>query len=121
MGISTCNSDKKSTKNRKKMIKLKKDAGIIRNRKKSIQEKLTIQLEEINQNVLVKEGRLKKYRQRVKPYRRNRTFQNNEIKFYQQLGRRLQQNIPTTGCRRYPTILGLKYGNKKNITKKLNG
>ena len=62
-----------------KMIKQKKDAGIIRNRKeKTTQEKLTIQLEEINQKVLAKKGRLKRYRQRVKQYRQNRTFQNNE-------------------------------------------
>ena len=38
------------------------------------------------QKVLAKEGRLKRYRQRVKQYRQNRTFQNNERKFYQQLG-----------------------------------
>ena len=44
------------------------------------------QLEEINQKVLAKEGRLKRYRQRVKQYRKNRTFQNNERKFYQQRG-----------------------------------
>ena len=37
-------------------------------------------------NKLAKEGRLKRYRQRVKQYRQNRTFQNNERKFYQQLG-----------------------------------
>ena len=49
-------------------------------------EKITVQLEEINQKVLAKEGRLKRYRQRVKQYRQNRTFQNNERKFYQQLG-----------------------------------
>ena len=48
--------------------------------------KITVQLEEINQKVLAKEGRLKRYRQRVKQYRQNRTFQNNERKFYQQLG-----------------------------------
>ena len=65
-----------------KMIKQKKDAEIIRNRKeKTTQEKLTIQLEEINQKVLANEGRLKRYRQRVKQYRQNRTFQNNERKF----------------------------------------
>ena len=45
-----------------------------------------MQLEEINQRVLAKEGRLKRYRQRVKQYRQNRTFQNNERKFYQQFG-----------------------------------
>ena len=69
------------------MIKQKKDAGIIRNRKNTTLEKLTIQLEEINQKVLAKEGRLKRYRQRVKQYRQNRTFKNNERKFYQQLER----------------------------------
>ena len=48
MGISTRNSDKNLRKQAKK-IKQKKDAGIIRNRKeKTTQEKLTIQLEEIN-------------------------------------------------------------------------
>ena len=45
------------------MIKQKKDAGIIRNRKeKTTQKKLTIQLEEIKQKVLSKERRLKRYR-----------------------------------------------------------
>ena len=69
------------------MIKQNKDAGIIRNRKeKTTQEKITIQLEEINQKVLAKEGSLKRYRQRVKKYRQNRRFQNNERKSYQQLG-----------------------------------
>ena len=33
-----------------------------------------------------KEGRLKRYQQRVKQYRQNKTFRNNERKFYQQLG-----------------------------------
>ena len=46
--------------------------------------KITIHLEEINQKVLTKEGRLKRYRQRVEQYRQNRIFQNNERKFYQQ-------------------------------------
>ena len=40
----------------------------------------------INQKVLAKEGRLKRYRERVKQYRQNRRFQNNERKFYQQMG-----------------------------------
>ena len=64
-----------------------KDDRIIRNRKeKATQEKLKIELEEINQKVLAKEGLLKRYRQREKQYRQNRTFQSNERKFYQQLG-----------------------------------
>ena len=64
-----------------------KDAGTCRDKKgKATQEKKTINLEKINQKVLAKEGRLKGYRQRVKQYRQNRIFQNNERKFYQQLG-----------------------------------
>ena len=54
-------------------------------KEKTTQEKLKIQLEEIYQKVPAKEGRLKRYRQRVKQYRQNRTFQNNERKFYRQL------------------------------------
>ena len=65
------------------MIKQKKDAGICRNKKeRATPEKITIQPEEINQ----KEGRLKRYRQRIKQRRENRTLPNNEIKFYHQLG-----------------------------------
>ena len=40
----------------------------------------------MNQKVQTKEGKLKRYRQRVKQYRPNRTYQNNERKFYQQVG-----------------------------------
>ena len=36
--------------------------------------------------VLAKEGRLKRYRETVKQNRKNRTFQNNERKFYPQVG-----------------------------------
>ena len=70
------------------MIKQKKDARLISNRKeKTTQEKLPIQLEEIYQQVLAKERILKRYQQSVKQYRQNRTFQNNESRFYQQLER----------------------------------
>ena len=48
-----------------------------------MEEKIATQLKEINQKVLAKEGRLKRYRQRAKQYRENWTFQNNERKFYQ--------------------------------------
>ena len=68
------------------MVK-QKDLGICGKRmKKTTQEKVTVQLEEINQKVMAKEGRLKKYWQRVKQYKQNRTFQNNERKFYPHLG-----------------------------------
>ena len=70
MGITTRNTDKKNLRKQAKMIKQRKDDGIIRNRKeKTTREKLTIQLEEINQKILAKEERSKKYRQRVKQYR----------------------------------------------------
>ena len=45
-----------------------------------------MQVKAINQKVLVKEGRFRRYRQRVKQIRQNSTFQNNERKFYLQLG-----------------------------------
>ena len=46
---------------------------------------LRIRLEDINQKILAKEGKLKRYRNRVKQCNRNSFFQNNERKFYQQL------------------------------------
>ena len=53
----------KNLRKQAKMIKQKKDAGTITNRKEKItQEKPTIQLEKINQKVMAKEGRLKRYR-----------------------------------------------------------
>ena len=67
------------------MVK-QKVPGICGNRmENTTREKMTEQLEEINQKFLAKEGKLKKYQQRVKQYRQNKTFQNNERKFYQQL------------------------------------
>ena len=63
----------KNQRKHAKMIKQKKDAGICRNKKeRATQEKITVQLEEIYQKVLVKEGILKRYRQRIKQYRQNR-------------------------------------------------
>ena len=61
MGNSTGNPDKKLQK-QGKMIRQRKDAGTCRNKKeKTTQEKIAIQLEEINLKALAKEGRLKKY------------------------------------------------------------
>ena len=47
---------------------------------------LTIELKEINQKILAKDGGLKWYRDRVKRYKQNRTLQSNERQFYEQLG-----------------------------------
>ena len=46
---------------------------------------LKMQLEEIYQKILAKEGRLKRYCDSGKQHNQNRTFQNNEKKFYQQV------------------------------------
>ena len=51
-----------------------------------------MQLEEINQNILVKEGKLKRYRDRVKQSNQNRIFQKNERKFYLLLGGECTRN-----------------------------
>ena len=53
-----------------KMIKERKATRTRRDKKElAAQEKIKIQLEEINQKILAKEGALKRYRQRVKQYR----------------------------------------------------
>ena len=44
----------------------------------------TLQLEEINQEVLAKEVRLKTYRDIIKQYEQNKTLQNNESKFFKE-------------------------------------
>ena len=64
------------------MIRQRKNARTCWNQKgkskKATQVKLTIQLGKINQKVLVKEGTLKRYRDKLKLYRQNWTFRNNE-------------------------------------------
>ena len=77
--------------------------------------KITVQLEEINQKVLAKKDRLKRYRQRLIQYRQNRTFQNNERKFYQQLGG--CDTKTTTRCKRNQTILDENMGTKETYRK----
>ena len=103
------------------MIKQKKDAGTIRNRKeKTTQGKHSIELEEINQKVLVKEGRLKRYRQRVKQYRQtgnSKTMKENSISNWEESTMKHTNNQ----MKKKPNDFGPKYGNKKNITKSLNG
>ena len=61
--------------------------------------KITVQLEEINLMILAKDRRLKRFSQRVKQCRKNRTFQNNERKFYQQLGRHDTKTYQQTDAR----------------------
>ena len=76
----------KNLRKQAEMVKQKYPGICGKRMEKTTREKIAAQLKEINQKVLAKEGRLKRYRQRVKQYRQNRTFQNNERKFDQQLG-----------------------------------
>ena len=48
-------------------------------------KKLTIKMEEINQKILVKERKLKRYRNRIQQYKQNWIFENDERKFYWQV------------------------------------
>ena len=59
------------------------------------QKKKITQLEDIYRKVLTKAWWLKRYRQRVKRYRHNRTFENNKRKFNEKLG------DDTKTCQRY--------------------
>ena len=80
--------------------------------------------------MLAKEGGLKRYRQRVKQYRQNKTFQNNERKFYQPLGgsdMKIYQQPDIKETERFSTkIWQPKKHNKNaewinNITRELEG
>ena len=92
----------------------KRDDEINGKKEQATWGKITVQLEETNQKVL---ARLKRYRQRVKQYRQNRTFQNIERKFYQQLGEsdtKIYQQPDIKETERFWTKI-------MNIMKMLNG
>ena len=67
MGNSTGNANKKPTETGQN-DKTKKRRCNMREQKRKGNTRKIIQLEEINQKVLAKEGRLKRHRQRVKQY-----------------------------------------------------
>ena len=120
MGNSTGNANKKTTKTSQNDKKNERGWNKLLKKGTGNRGKITVQLEEINQNVLAKEGRLKRYRQRVKQYRQNRTSQNNERKFYQRLGgsdRKTYELPDAKETERFWT----KIWQPKNITKMLNG
>ena len=82
----TGNTYTRSTKTGQNNETMERCWNMLEEKGKATQEKITVQLEEINQKVLAKEGRIKRFRRRVKQYGQNWTFQNNERKFYQQVG-----------------------------------
>ena len=119
MGNSTGKAAKTSTKTGQKDKTKERRWNRWKQKGKGNTRKIPVKHEEINQKVHVKEGKLKRYRQRLKQYRQNRTFQNNERKFYQQLGgddtKKYQQ---PDGCKKKnPNDFGLKYGNQKRQQK----
>ena len=90
------------------MIKQRKDAGTCRDKKeKATKEKMTIQLEEINLKVPVKEGRIERHRQKSKTIQTKQDIpkQRKEILPTSGGGERWHGNIPTTRCKRNQTIL----------------
>ena len=81
-------------------------------KRKREHEKITVKLVEINLKVLAKEGRLKRYRQRFKQYRRNRTFQTtkeNSINNWEEMTIKHTNNQMSKKLK----DLGLKYSNQK--------
>ena len=81
MGNSTGNADEKCTKTGPNDKTKEKRWNMYRQKRKGNTRKTNTTSEEIIQKVLAKERKLKRYRQRVKQYRQNGTFQNNERKF----------------------------------------
>ena len=96
------------------MIKQRKDAGICRNKKeKATQEKITIPLEETSQKVLAKEGRLKRYRQRVKNKDKaghSKTTTENSTNKREEMTQKHTNNQ----MQEKPNYFGLKYSNQKH-------
>ena len=82
-----------------------KDPGICGKRMgKTTLEKITVQLEEINLKFLAKKGRLKRYRQRLKQYRKQ-DIAKQQKKIQSTTGRAWHKNIPTTRHQRNRAIL----------------
>ena len=69
-----------------------------------------IKLEKTKQKILGKKGRLKRYWDRTKQYRRNRIFQNNEKKILPPSRGRMGESITTTKCERDQKILEQNIG-----------
>ena len=74
---------------------------------------------EVNQKILAKEGILKGLQDKAKQYKQNKTIENNERKVYQQVaGECTRTNY---WMQNKQPDFGIKYGNRKNITKSTNG
>ena len=88
---------------------LKWNMNIYSDETEKVQQKWRVQLGETNKKVMAKEGWPKRYRYRTKQYKQNRTFQNNERKFYQQVGRewtKTYQLLDTKEAKTLKQIMG---------------
>ena len=66
-------------------------------------------LETIRQRMIAKEGKMKRYRNRINQYNQNRTFQNNEGRFCQQLSGQIggkEQEKPNAEVTVTPIVIG---------------
>ena len=84
-----------------------------------------LKLVETNKKILAKEGKLKRFRDRTKQYRQNRMFQNNEWKFYRQVGeewaKSYQQPDVKEAKKFWSKIWERKDHNKKNRMDRQHG
>ena len=95
-------ADKKTTTSKN----IKQNMKIYSNETEKVQQKRQVQLEETNQKIMVKEGRLKRYRDRTKPYKQNwKTLPTSRG--------RMGEDIPDTGCKRGQNILEQNLGTKR--------
>ena len=100
------------------MIKQKKYPWICwYKRKRQNKKKKTVQLEEINKKVLSKEGRLRRYRQRVKNTDKaghSKTTKEDSTNNWEEMTRKPTNNR----MQKKANDFGLKNGNQKNIMEK---
>ena len=78
---------------------------------------LIMQREERNQKKLAREGRLKRYRDRAKQYNQSKITKKHSTNNYKEIARIHTNNQRQKKQNNY----GVKYGNEKNITERLNG
>ena len=75
----------------KKTVK-KKHRDELQRKYKIEKRKLTVVAEEIKQRIIAKKEKVKRYQNRINQFHQNRTFQNNQGKFYKNLNGETQQS-----------------------------
>ena len=70
----------------------KKHRDELQRKYKIEKKKLTVVAEEIKQRIIAKKEKVKRYQNRINQFHQNRTFQNNQGKFYKNLNGETQQS-----------------------------